>query len=442
MKQGRYPFWALFAFSLSITRTSFAQNTSSEQTGRANQSDAASTPIISEENSQDRSQRSFKKKDIVSGTGFLMILPHIDVGYLSTKPVSANIFSKLESSATGYVVEPKIGFGVFSKKISLDIFAGAQIHSLTGKITGTAENYEYASNDVTTLEKPESYTSEQTIPEIEGNARIRFGKGSSQFGLSASALLGSSKALYSSVPSQGLKYGVLVGPQFVFEDRDLSNYFRIAATLQFLTTGNQRTAMIFKFGGSYGFLLNAPYLNVQEKKTVTSKVRVQKQVVTNRQQILVQEEAVSFIFDSQTINFRTNSAEMTENSTAFVAGLSQIFAAQHSDWQSLIIEGHTDSKGDAEYNKKLSQRRAESVRLIMINSGISPNQIKAIGYGRERLAINPEQSDIDFARNRRVEIKVHGLKDPRILQRSITQLQNQLFKRNPQGPVPKKEEPQ
>jgi OOP family OmpA-OmpF porin len=127
------------------------------------------------------------------------------------------------------------------------------------------------------------------------------------------------------------------------------------------------------------------------------------------------------------INFRFNSADLTEKSTAFVSGLGQIFSAQHSDWQGLVVEGHSDSKGNNEYNKKLSQRRAESVRKVLIQNGVPDADVKAIGYGEERLLINPEQTEVDFARNRRVEIKVQGMRDARILQRSITRLQKDIF---------------
>lgn len=50
------------------------------------------------------------------------------------------------------------------------------------------------------------------------------------------------------------------------------------------------------------------------------------------------------------------------------------------------IESHTDSRGDAVYNKYLSDKRAKSTREYMISQGIDPERIEsAIGYGEERL---------------------------------------------------------
>jgi outer membrane protein OmpA-like peptidoglycan-associated protein len=50
------------------------------------------------------------------------------------------------------------------------------------------------------------------------------------------------------------------------------------------------------------------------------------------------------------------------------------------------IESHTDSRGDAIYNKYLSGKRAESTREYIISQGIDPKRIEsAIGYGEEQL---------------------------------------------------------
>jgi peptidoglycan-associated lipoprotein len=53
----------------------------------------------------------------------------------------------------------------------------------------------------------------------------------------------------------------------------------------------------------------------------------------------------------------------------------------------LVIElsSHTDSRGDNDFNMKLSQRRADSTKKWLINEGIAANRIKAKGYGETRL---------------------------------------------------------
>jgi OOP family OmpA-OmpF porin len=50
-----------------------------------------------------------------------------------------------------------------------------------------------------------------------------------------------------------------------------------------------------------------------------------------------------------------------------------------------VIEGHTDSRASDSYNKALSQRRVEAVRLVLIEQfGLAPDRLSAIGYGESR----------------------------------------------------------
>ncbi|NBO37295.1 OmpA family protein [bacterium] len=430
MKKTALTFRILFTLLLIIPQFIFAQDDLPSPKAGPDSDNPTVIPTGLEENKEEVLKSKSRTTDVITGTGILMIAPQIEVGFLTATPRSANIFSKLETKATGWVVEPKFGVGIFSKKIALDLLAGAQLSSLTGKRIGKADSFidESPSASVTALDEP--YTLSQTTPMVEGDARIRVGKGNFQIGIAASALFGTSQALYSSVPDVGSNYAVFAGPQIVYEERVLESIFRFMSSLQFMTTGNQRSAFSARVGACYSFLVNSPFLKVTETSVVKSKTQIQKKIVTIREQSVVENENVSFIFDSQMINFKFNSADLTDRSKAFVSGLGQIFSAQHSDWQKLTVEGHTDSKGNTQYNKKLSQRRAETVKSVLVESGIPDGDIEAIGYGKERLMINPEKSEIDYARNRRVEIKLKGLRDARILQRSITRLEKEIFGRN------------
>ncbi len=76
----------------------------------------------------------------------------------------------------------------------------------------------------------------------------------------------------------------------------------------------------------------------------------------------------------------------------------------------LDIAGHTDDLGTEEYNLKLSERRAESVRQVLIKFGVAPEQITTKGLGknepRQLLAETDDEDQMDFKRgeNRRAEI--------------------------------------
>jgi len=80
------------------------------------------------------------------------------------------------------------------------------------------------------------------------------------------------------------------------------------------------------------------------------------------------------------------------------------------------ISSHTDSKGDHDYNMKLSQRRAESVVNYLIKCGIDKNRLVARGYGKTRPIApneNPDGSDNPEGRqkNRRTEFRIIGTID-------------------------------
>jgi outer membrane protein OmpA-like peptidoglycan-associated protein len=71
------------------------------------------------------------------------------------------------------------------------------------------------------------------------------------------------------------------------------------------------------------------------------------------------------------------------------------------------VEGYTDSFGSPEYNLELSQRRADSVKLYLVQvMGISPEQIQARGYGQTKFRVTPTGSIDEQRGNRRVEIVV------------------------------------
>lgn len=72
------------------------------------------------------------------------------------------------------------------------------------------------------------------------------------------------------------------------------------------------------------------------------------------------------------------------------------------------ISGHTDIVGSKDYNKKLSQRRADAVKNFLTSKGIDARRVKAVGYGEEKpLASNDDDKD-GRELNRRVEFKVLG----------------------------------
>jgi len=69
----------------------------------------------------------------------------------------------------------------------------------------------------------------------------------------------------------------------------------------------------------------------------------------------------------------------------------------------LIIEGHCDEKGSAEYNVGLGERRALSVRDYLEKLGLSATRMNTISYGSERPEVS-EHTHAAWAKNRRAEL--------------------------------------
>ncbi len=68
----------------------------------------------------------------------------------------------------------------------------------------------------------------------------------------------------------------------------------------------------------------------------------------------------------------------------------------------LLVNGHTDAAGGADYNQNLSERRAMAIRAYLVERfGVAPERLIAIGYGKERLK---NTADPLAEENRRVEV--------------------------------------
>jgi outer membrane protein OmpA-like peptidoglycan-associated protein len=80
-------------------------------------------------------------------------------------------------------------------------------------------------------------------------------------------------------------------------------------------------------------------------------------------------------------------------------------ALSDQGYKSIVVEGHTDSRGGDSTNFTLSERRAQAVVSHMISRGIDSSKIKAVGVGESRPVASNETSE-GRANNRRVEIIV------------------------------------
>jgi adhesin transport system outer membrane protein len=102
------------------------------------------------------------------------------------------------------------------------------------------------------------------------------------------------------------------------------------------------------------------------------------------------------------VTFAFNSSAITGNFDTEIANAAQYLKDNPSSIA--VVEGHTDSSGPADYNMWLSDRRAESVREMLINDhGINPAQVLSVGYGMTR-PIGDNDTEEGRRQNRRVDL--------------------------------------
>lgn len=104
------------------------------------------------------------------------------------------------------------------------------------------------------------------------------------------------------------------------------------------------------------------------------------------------------------VTFEFNQSRLTPNARTVLSSVARAFTGQPT--LHVEIAGHTDSIGSDEANLRLSQRRADAVRVYLIENGAMEKQLDARGYGESQLLVSPERSDEDRERNRRVEFRV------------------------------------
>ena len=76
------------------------------------------------------------------------------------------------------------------------------------------------------------------------------------------------------------------------------------------------------------------------------------------------------------------------------------------------IGSHTDSNGSEPYNKELSERRAKSVVVFLMENGIVGERLKWFGYGESELLYFPEKTDEEEQLNRRTDFRIQSMDYP------------------------------
>lgn len=72
----------------------------------------------------------------------------------------------------------------------------------------------------------------------------------------------------------------------------------------------------------------------------------------------------------------------------------------------VLVEGHTDSRGDDQYNLELSMKRVRQIERLMHQIGVPEERVSVIGYG-ETMPQFDNETEEGMQKNRRVDFKIY-----------------------------------
>lgn len=105
-----------------------------------------------------------------------------------------------------------------------------------------------------------------------------------------------------------------------------------------------------------------------------------------------------------TVHFEYNQATIQSRSYSLLDKVARILVS-HKEIRQVSIEGHTSSEGPADYNRSLSQRRAEAVRTYLTGKGVEPERMVAKGFGEDR-PVASNATEAGRKANRRVDFLI------------------------------------
>jgi outer membrane protein OmpA-like peptidoglycan-associated protein len=106
---------------------------------------------------------------------------------------------------------------------------------------------------------------------------------------------------------------------------------------------------------------------------------------------------------SQQIYFSTNSAHLTSAARALLREKAAILVRNPA--LTLTLTGHADARGAADYNQRLSERRAAAVQRFLVDLGVGSERLTSEGRGEEAPVAEGSGERV-WQRNRRVEFEI------------------------------------
>jgi outer membrane protein OmpA-like peptidoglycan-associated protein len=138
----------------------------------------------------------------------------------------------------------------------------------------------------------------------------------------------------------------------------------------------------------------------REKADLREQLREQLNVILE-----TRETARGLIVNLSDVLFDFNKATLRPGAREKLAKIAGIVLAHPG--LMMEAEGHADSIGTDDYNQRLSERRAESVRVFLVQEGVGAETISAVGFGESR-PVATNGTAVGRQQNRRVELVVSG----------------------------------
>jgi peptidoglycan-associated lipoprotein len=102
------------------------------------------------------------------------------------------------------------------------------------------------------------------------------------------------------------------------------------------------------------------------------------------------------------VNFPFDSSTLTEDMQAKLRNNANFL--RENPQARIVVEGHTDERGPAEYNIALGERRAKAVRDYLQRLGIDSSRMETVSYGSE-MPVNSASNEKAWSENRRANFR-------------------------------------
>jgi outer membrane protein OmpA-like peptidoglycan-associated protein len=133
----------------------------------------------------------------------------------------------------------------------------------------------------------------------------------------------------------------------------------------------------------------------------TDEVDAAKQQIAQLKALNAQKTKRGMVITLGDVLFSTDRAQLNSGGIRNVQKLAD-FLAQYPQYK-VLVEGYTDSTGSDSHNQELSERRASTVQMALLNTGISTDRVQPRGYG-EGFPVAGNDNAASRQLNRRVEI--------------------------------------